>query len=76
MELPLGDTGDDVAAMYRGMYHRRPVVNGYSGFFPPSYDVCAAGLATRDPQMFDAIAASGPVVVAVDRNATTMARWS
>ena len=44
MELPLGDTSDDVAAMYRGMYHRRPVVNGYSGFFPRSYEVLRRGL--------------------------------
>ena len=53
VELPMGFSGDDLAAMYRGMYHGRPVVNGYSGFFPPSYDVLRLGFALRDPQMFD-----------------------
>ena len=37
VELPLGDTYPDVAAMYRQMSHGRPVVNGYSGYFPPHY---------------------------------------
>ena len=67
--------GDDVAAMYRGMHHGRAVVNGYSGFFPASYDASKRGLAMGDPQMFDAIAAWGPVTVAVDRNRDTGGRW-
>ena len=76
MELPLGDTNEDVAAMYRAMYHRRQLVNGYSGFFPRSYDVLRRGLELRDPQMFDAVAASGPVVVAVDAQRDDGSRWS
>ncbi len=75
LELPLGETGDDVAAMYRGMYHGRAIVNGYSGFFPASYDALKRGLTMGDPQMFDAIAAWGPVTVAVDRNRDTGGRW-
>ncbi len=66
LELPLGNLYDDVAAMYRGMFHGRPVVNGYSGFFPTSYDMLSVGLANHDPQIFDALAAWGPIVVAVD----------
>jgi hypothetical protein len=75
LELPLGETEPDVAAMYRGMYHRRPVVNGYSGFFPGSYDVLRRGLDLRDPQMFDAVTAWGPVVVAVDERHDEGGRW-
>lgn len=37
VELPTWSHEDDVAAMYRGMSHGRPVVNGYSGFVPPHY---------------------------------------
>ena len=76
MELPLGETGDDLSAMYRGMYHGRPVVNGYSGFFPRSYDVLGRGLAIRDPQMFDAITAWGPVAVAVDERRDDGGQWA
>ena len=37
VELPTWSPIDDVGAMYRGMSHGRPVVNGYSGFVPPHY---------------------------------------
>jgi hypothetical protein len=76
MELPLGEIEPDVAAMYRGMYHRRPVVNGYSGFFPRSYDVLRRGLDIHDPQMFDAVTSWGPVVVAVDEQHDEGGRWA
>jgi hypothetical protein len=76
LELPLGEIEPDVAAMYRGMYHRRPVVNGYSGFFPRSYDVLRRGLDIHDPQMFDAVTSWGPVVVAVDEQHDEGGRWA
>lgn len=66
LELPLGDTGADVAAMYRSMFHGRPVVNGYSGYFPRSYGILRKGIELGDPQIFDAVSAWGPVVVIVD----------
>jgi hypothetical protein len=37
VELPTWSPIDDAGAMYRGMSHGRPVVNGYSGFVPPHY---------------------------------------
>jgi hypothetical protein len=37
VELPVHGWVEDVAAMYRGMAHGRPVVNGYSGYGPPHY---------------------------------------
>ena len=37
VELPTWSAEDDVGAMYRGISHGRPVVNGYSGFVPPHY---------------------------------------
>jgi F5/8 type C domain len=76
MELPLGGTSEDVAAMYRAMYHRGQLVNGYSGFFPRSYDVLRRGLELHDPRIFDALAASGRVVVAVDALQDGDSRWS
>jgi len=36
-DLPLGDTDYDLRAMYYSIERWRPIVNGYSGFFPPHY---------------------------------------
>ena len=76
MELPLGDPSGDVVAMFRGMYYRRPVVNGYSGFFPLSYAVLRHGLEMRDPQIFDYLTTWGPLVVLVDSARDPEAAWT
>lgn len=76
LELPLGDPLEDIQAMYRGMFHERPVMNGYSGFFPPSYDVLRRGFEMHDPGLFDPIAAAGPVVVAVNAARDPEGLWS
>ncbi len=47
VELPFGDPGYDLRYMYFGLSHRRPLLNGYSGIFPPSHRDRAAAL--RDP---------------------------
>src|SRR4029079_7218365 len=35
LELPMTDAGINTAAVYRGILHRLPVVNGYAGYIPP-----------------------------------------
>ncbi|MEQ1572842.1 MAG: hypothetical protein ABL993_01215 [Vicinamibacterales bacterium] len=47
LEVPLGDPDWDVRAVYYAATHWRPLVNGYSGFFPPSYALLT--LALTDP---------------------------
>jgi hypothetical protein len=37
VELPLGYPDFDLRAMYYSLAHHRPILNGYSGFFPVSY---------------------------------------
>lgn len=37
VEFPFGDPAYDVLAAFYAGHHRRALVNGYSGFFPPSY---------------------------------------
>ena len=37
LELPIGDQSFDILAAFYAGYHRRPLVNGYSGFTPPGY---------------------------------------
>ncbi|MFI5179322.1 MAG: hypothetical protein ACHQO8_12190 [Vicinamibacterales bacterium] len=37
IEFPFGEPAYDIQAVFYAGYHRRPIVNGYSGFFPPGY---------------------------------------
>ena len=37
IEFPFGEPAYDILATYYAGYHRRPLVNGYSGFFPESF---------------------------------------
>ncbi|MBM3820017.1 MAG: hypothetical protein FJW14_13505 [Acidimicrobiia bacterium] len=43
-ELPLGNPDYDLRAMYYSIAHWRPLLNGYSGFFPPHYGQLRAAL--------------------------------
>jgi hypothetical protein len=47
MELPTRGWVEDVAAMYRGTHHGRPVVNGYSGYQAPHYQWLIADVESR-----------------------------
>ena len=75
VELPLGHTYPDVAAMYRQMSHHRPLVNGYSGYFPPHYAALRFGLTLRDHDMLTQLAARGVTDVIVDREPDPDGRW-
>jgi len=74
LELPLGPDWD-AAATFRGLRHRRGVVNGVSGYDPPHYAPLQDGLNSLDPAMLAALASlrSFDIVVngAVDRDG----RW-
>ena len=52
VEFPFGDSGYDLRYMYFAATHRRPLLNGYSGVFPPSFVERQRILAkpTLDPQ--------------------------
>ncbi|HVB38746.1 MAG TPA: discoidin domain-containing protein [Vicinamibacterales bacterium] len=63
LELPMGDTPRDVAAMLRGSVHGKPVVNGYSGYFPPHERVLATSLRGGDLTGLEALGAYGPIAV-------------
>lgn len=71
LELPLGDVWRDTAAIYRSTLHGVRVVNGYNGFEPTYYQVLRRGLADHDPSVLEALAASGPILVAADRESDT-----
>ena len=67
VELPLGSIPGDAAAMYRGMFHERPVVNGYSGFVAPFYPLLEFTLAVSPAEAAKALASLGVTTVAVRR---------
>jgi hypothetical protein len=76
MELPLGDTEADTAAMYRAMYHHRPLVNGYSGYSPPYYPVLRTAFEANDEKALDELLGLGPLTVVVDERRDLGLRWS
>ena len=67
LELPMGGVIEDVGAMYRSISHRRPTINGYSGYFPPHYAALHIGLGVRDPDMLARLAQHGARYVMIDR---------
>jgi F5/8 type C domain len=75
LELPLGDPFRDVAAMYRSMSHARPVVNGYSGYFPPHYAALRFGLSLRDDDVLTQLASHGATDVVIDAATDEDGRW-
>ena len=67
VELPLGEATVDFAALYRGMAHGRPVVNGVSGYLPPHFLPLAQALRARQFSALYELTARGPIAVAFDR---------
>jgi hypothetical protein len=66
LELPTDDTRVNVAAMYRSMFHRRPLVNGYSGHTPPHYAILSRSLGRGDASPLIDLARGRPLIVLVD----------
>ena len=75
LELPLKDEYSNIAAVYRQMSHGRPLVNGYSGYFPPHFVVLRLGLSLRDPDMLTQLAALGVTDLIVNRELDPGGRW-
>ena len=48
LELPLDPYETNQAAMYRAMYHGRPLINGASGYFPSSSGYLTSAMRARD----------------------------
>jgi hypothetical protein len=66
LEWPLGDTYHDVAAMYRSIYHRHRVMNGFSGYEPKQQPPLAIGLNRGDGSILKELAQFGPLVIVID----------
>jgi hypothetical protein len=48
-ELPFGSDPFEIRSMYFAGYHRKPIINGFSGFFPQSYQVRKSWLEADPP---------------------------
>ena len=66
MELPLDNSDVSVQAMYRSIFHRRPLINGYSGHFPPHYNVLSLSLWRGDSSALFYLARQRPLVIMVN----------
>lgn len=66
VELPPDDAVVGVRSMYRSMFHRRPVVSGYSGHRPPHMFVLATALRHGDPSVLTLLARERPLIIMVD----------
>jgi hypothetical protein len=67
VEFPFGEPAYDIQATFYAGYHRRPILNGYSGFFPAGYFDRAAVLsqAPADPDAARQLLASSGVTLAL-----------
>jgi hypothetical protein len=53
--------------MYRAAAVQRPVLNGYSGYFPPQHQILVQALAMRDLSVLNGPSAAGPLEILLDR---------
>jgi len=66
LELPLDDTDISIEAMYRSIFHRQPLVNGYSGHFPPHYVILSHSLWRGDTSPLFSLARRRPLVIMIN----------
>ena len=73
--LPMLNAYNEMGYLYRASAHGRPLVNGYSGHFPPWYRQLKDGLNSLDPAVLDALARAGVTQVAVVRRHDSDGTW-
>lgn len=71
IEIPTDDATLNAAAMYRAMFHGRPLVNGYSGYVPYHYSVLSLALWRGDTSVLRYLARDQPLAIVVNAAADT-----
>ncbi len=74
LELP-AEESVNIVAMYRAILHRRPLVNGYSGYTPPHFDLLTHALHRGDPSILTHFARGRTLVVIVHRRLDADGFW-
>ena len=65
LELPMNDEYTDTAAMLRATQSGHMLVNGFSGYTPPHYNLMKEGFALFDESVLRALQQYGPLLVFV-----------
>jgi hypothetical protein len=70
-EFPFGDPVYEIFYSYHAGFHRKPILNGYSGFFPESYqrNLERFSRGSRDEDTWNALLSSGATHVIVHEGA-------
>ena len=74
LELPTGSI-PDLFALYRATQHRRPVANGYSGYFAPHYGALQELLGRKNPAVLGQLASFGELEVVVNHDRDGEREW-
>lgn len=74
LELPANPFHDSIA-LYRATEHRRPLFNGYSGYFAPHYWPMQYMLEEHDPELLTRLSSFGPIEVVIDHDLDQGAGW-
>ena len=65
LEVPPDKILINVFAMYRALFHHRPLINGYSGYTPPHYAILGQSLRRGDPSGILELARGRPLAIIV-----------
>jgi hypothetical protein len=74
LDLPITE-GHDLKALYGGIFHERPLVNGYSGYFAPHYWVFRFLLNQEDHAVLTTMAGFADLEVVVDHEEDVDGKW-
>jgi hypothetical protein len=66
LELPPDERHVNLMAMYRAFFHRRPLVNGYSGYFPPHFTILMQAVRRGDASPILELARNRPLAIIVN----------
>ena len=74
LEVPVNPARDAIT-LYRAAEHRRPVINGYSGYFAPHYWALQYLLERRDPGAIVRMSSLGTIEAVVDHEQDGDGSW-
>jgi F5/8 type C domain-containing protein len=74
LEVPANPARDAIV-LFRAAEHRRPVVNGYSGYFAPHYWALQYLLEQKDPAVLARLSSMGTIEAVVDHQLDGDRRW-
>jgi hypothetical protein len=66
LELPPDEKIVNLTAMYRAFFHGRPLVNGYSGYFPPHFTILMQAVRRGDASPILELARRRPLAIIVN----------